>query len=345
MSLRLTRRAVLSALSGAAASFGQKTASPKQFAQVGEFLRFADAVTETPVVRLTNPTSVSLLPARENRAVSVKGKFLVFSSDRVGALSPFRLDLRSGLVTQLLSTSGLNPSSLALDAAGRMLFFLDGHSLKQIALGSKRVQVLAENVSQISAGASGQELLFIRDGKLCGLAGRVWAEDAGWCQVRPVGGGCLFSGSNQEGEVELWFMGREPQKPVLLARGAITEPCWSLDGRSALFLRDQAICEVTLDGKSEQRIGGTSRFATFSANADSSVFVGAVRSKAQPTVNLLLRNPPREFTLCEHKASRPESCATVFSADSHRVYFNSDFQGKPAIYSVNVEALIEETTN
>ncbi len=346
MNVGPTRRAALSLFSAAVAGFGQKKASSSnQLSQVGEFVRYADAITETPVVRLTNLSSASFLPARENRAVSVKGRFLVFSSDRGGMLSPFRLDLRTGQVTQLFSSRSLDPRSLSLDAAFRTLLFLDGGSLKQLPLGNKRVQVLAENVSRFSVGASREELLVVRDGKLCGVDGKVLADGAAWCQMRPSGGSCLFSRRVADAAEELWYLPlRTSGKPVLLAAAPISEPCWAPDGHSALFLRDQSICEVVPEGGSEQRLGGTSHFASFSANADTSVFAGAARSKAQPTINLLLRTPPREFTLCEHKASRPELCEPVFSADSRRVYFNSDFQGKPAIYSVNVEGLIEETS-
>ncbi len=73
------------------------------------------------------------------------------------------------------------------------------------------------------------------------------------------------------------------------------------------------------------------------------MFVGASRSKAQPTVILLLRSPQRELTLCEHRASHPVSVSPAFSPDSRRVYFQSDHQGKSALYSVNVELLVEPT--
>jgi oligogalacturonide lyase len=87
----------------------------------------------------------------------------------------------------------------------------------------------------------------------------------------------------------------------------------------------------------------TSQFAAFAPNANGSVFVGASRSVAQPTVLLLLRTTAREFTLCEHKASNPATVSPVFSPNSQRVYFQSDREGKWALYSVNVEKLIEAT--
>jgi len=47
--------------------------------------------------------------------------------------------------------------------------------------------------------------------------------------------------------------------------------------------------------------------------------------------------------LCEHKASRPEQTCPIFSPDSQRIYFQSDREGKPALYCVHVEKLVEKT--
>jgi oligogalacturonide lyase len=93
----------------------------------------------------------------------------------------------------------------------------------------------------------------------------------------------------------------------------------------------------------EQLVANTSQFASFSPNADGSVFVGASRSKAQPSIVLLLRASRRELTLCEHGSKNAAKVSPVFSPDSRRVYFQSEREGKSAIYSVNVESLIEST--
>jgi len=71
--------------------------------------------------------------------------------------------------------------------------------------------------------------------------------------------------------------------------------------------------------------------------------VGASRNAASPTVLLLLRLTRRELTVCEHKASRPEMVAPRFAPDSQRLYFESDRDGKPAIYCVHVERFVEKT--
>ena len=87
----------------------------------------------------------------------------------------------------------------------------------------------------------------------------------------------------------------------------------------------------------------TSQFSHFGFNHDSSVFVGASRNVGAPYVLLLLRITRREFTICEHKASRPDMAAPIFSPDSQRIYFQSDRHGKPAIYCMHVEKLVEKT--
>jgi oligogalacturonide lyase len=51
----------------------------------------------------------------------------------------------------------------------------------------------------------------------------------------------------------------------------------------------------------------------------------------------------RELTLCEHRASDPQQVTTLFSPNSQRIFFQSDRDGKMAIYSMAVDRLVEET--
>ncbi len=323
---------------------------------VGEFFRFVDPTTDTPVVRLTNPATTSLLPAPTNRFVSVKRRFLIFSSDRKGKLSPFQLDLRTGSLTLLAPTTDVDARSLCMDEHGKLVYLLDGGTLKEITLANKRVRPLAENVSAFSSDTSAG-FVVVREGRLEQLnSGHgILAENVSpWCLVRPGGSGCLFGRDTTPDECEFWYVpltAPAEAKPVLLAKGRITNPFWSQDGRSLLLLRDveagstslSEIHEVFPETGEERRVARTTQFAAFAANPDDSVFIGASRSKAQPTVVLLIRLVQRELTLCEHRASHPAAVRPVFSPDSRRVYFQSDHEGKSALYSVNVELLVEPT--
>src|SRR5436305_1735498 len=95
-----------------------------------EFVRFLDPDTETPITRLTSLTSNSYLPAVTNQFVSAKERFLVFSSDRTGHNAPFRLDLRTGSLTQLANGGDIQPPSLCLDPASHALSLLEGATLQ-----------------------------------------------------------------------------------------------------------------------------------------------------------------------------------------------------------------------
>jgi len=173
---------------------------------------------------------------------------------------------------------------------------------------------------------------------------------SGPCLARPGGGGCLFTRPGSGDEKELWYAPMSnPGKPMLIARGSLSSPQWSANGESVLFLRDvpqasvllSEVFEVKPEEGVEHCVSKTSQFASFAPNGDVSVFVGASRSRAQPNVLLLLRSTHREMTLCEHRASHPQNVRPIFSPDSRRVYFQSDREGKSAIYSVNVEQLVE----
>jgi oligogalacturonide lyase len=71
--------------------------------------------------------------------------------------------------------------------------------------------------------------------------------------------------------------------------------------------------------------------------------VGASGSKASPYMLLLVRSVKRELTLCQHRASDPRQVTAFFSPNSQRVVFQSDRDGKMALYSIAVDRLVEET--
>jgi oligogalacturonide lyase len=150
----------------------------------------------------------------------------------------------------------------------------------------------------------------------------------------------------------LWLANYDGQQnyALRLAEGETGAAAWSPDGRSVLYLNYPAdprrlhnLREFTPDSKDDKPIADTTQFVAFERNADASVFAGASGSKASPHVLLLVRTVKRELTLCEHKASDPKMVSPIFSPNSQHVYFVSDRHGKPAIYTVAVEKLVEET--
>lgn len=279
-------------------------------------------------------------------------KFILFASDRAGSVAPFSMDLRTGMPRQLAETQQLEISSLQLSSNGRQAYFIDGGALTELSVQNRRMQVLEENVGGFCAGSGVTDYAFIREGKLFHAATgkRAWADGVTrvW-QMRPGFPGCLFE--RRGGLLCFTSFQNVSQRSIQLASGRFHDPCWSPDGRSILLLRDvpsKAGNDVEIHEidpaagpPSERMIARTSRYAAFSPNSDATVFVGATASKAQPSVMILVRSVGRELTLCEHRAADPGCVNPSFSHDNRRVYFASDFQGRPAIYAVNVERLVE----
>jgi len=357
----ITRRS-FAAILGGSVVWAQKKPGPP-IARQGEIVRFADPVTETVVARLTNPRTNSRLPAIQNRFVSARNHFLLFSSDRTGRMAPYHLDLRNGILRQLADPEQLDPLSLCMDSRERFVYFLDGQTLHEAALTNLKSRTVAEGVNQFALGASTNEILMLKADRLeLMTAGRTIpvGEDAIGASVRPGRNGCAYWRSDASRGTQFWYAPFPPPeaKPKLLASGPVINPIWAVRGDSLFYLRQITIPpgdpganpvitadihEVVPESGADQRVAATSQYAAFTPNANASVFVGASHSKAQPTILLLLRTTGREFTLCEHKSSNAAAVSPVFSPNSQRVYFQSDREGKWTIYSVNVEKLIEPT--
>jgi oligogalacturonide lyase len=352
----MTRRTVLGFFPGALLAAQKQKAKSRGLPPArGEFIRFVDRLTENLVVRLTTPSHESILPARENRFVSSREAFLVFASDRTGVFSPFRANLKTGAISPLGETEALEPRSLALESRERELWLIDGTDLKIVNLQNLKARTLLTGVTEFSIGGRRTPVVIRRGDRLEQWASggtRVLAEKVSSRGIlNPVGNGCVFSREETPGGREYWFASFSAAKPRLLAKGKVSSAYWRPDGQALLFLRQvehtgytaSQLSEVMLDGSPERAIAETTQFAAFAPNTDGSVFVGASRSKAQPDIVLLLRSTRREMVLCEHRSSTPEAVTPSFSPNSQRVYFQSDHEGKSAIYSVNVERLIEKT--
>jgi oligogalacturonide lyase len=164
--------------------------------------------------------------------------------------------------------------------------------------------------------------------------------------ARPMRAQILY----RQAEDSMWMVNMDgtQNRRLKLAAGGVGTPNWSSDGRTVVYLNfpeDKTqlnnLREFTPDAGTDKLIGKTSQFASFGSNRDGSVFVGASRN-VSPAVLLFVRAAHSERTLCEHK-SRADWVAPVFAPDSQRIYFQSDRHGKPAIYCMHVEKLVEKT--
>jgi oligogalacturonide lyase len=357
-----TRRSVLCGLAGMALpAAGQNRASLPS-----ESVRYTDPATESTVVRLTSPDYSSLLPPYSSDAAGRSGASLIYSSDRTGSWQVYRMDLKTGQSLPVTEAAALDASSVCQLFDERSICFFDGPSLQQTILSTLRTR----EVYRVPEGWSrGRGLCISGDGVSAAFVEtreRVWRlrivalakgdaataaeapEIIGAPLPRPRRAGILY----RRGQDALWLFnydGRDNRR-LKIAEGGLGPADWSPDGRSVLYLRFpreaeklNEIREHVPDSNSDQLIAATSQFVSFSHNSDASVFAGASSSKAAPYILILLRVTHRELALCEHRSSDPATVAPLFSADSQRVYFQSDRHGKPAIYTIRVDRLVEKT--
>ena len=362
MRQRWTRRSVLCGIAG----MTLPAATQNRASLPSESVRYTDPATEFSVVRLTNPDYSSALPPYSSDAAGRSGASLIYSSDRTGAWQVYRMDLKTGQSQQLTEAAALDTSSVCQLFDERSICYFDGPSLRQTNLATLR----AREVYRVPEGWSrGRGLCFSGDGinavfveaqervwrlRILGLAKGDAATAAEAPEPianpipRPRRAGILY----RRGEDALWLVnydGRDNRRLKTTA-GGLGQSDWSPDGRSVLYLRFpleadklNEIREHVPDSNSDQLISTTSQFVSFCHNSDASVFAGASSSKAAPYILILLRMTHRELALCEHRSSDPASVAPMFSADSQRVHFQSDRHGKPAIYAIRVDRLVEKT--
>ncbi len=291
---------------------------------------------------------------------------MLYASDRGGTVQAYRMDLKPGQSRGLTDAKNLEPWSLTMTPDERNFCYLDGQSLLMGSLGGGRVR-------EVYKAAGGQEFgrgfSLSEDGLYAALVERktgnsklrLIAMRNGSAQTlaesselisdplpRPRRAGMLY----RRGDDELWlvnFDGAQNRK-LHIAAGSLGNAVWSPDGRTVLYLNFPAdkkqlnnVRECTPDTNEDKLVSKTSQFVSFSRNSDASVLVGASGSKASPFVLLLVRAVKRELTLCEHRATDPRTVTPVFSPNSQRIFFQSDRDGKSAIYSMVVDKLVEET--
>jgi oligogalacturonide lyase len=359
--LTLTRRLFAASLAGAGACL----AADERQSFPSEAKRYADEATENAVVRLTDPSHQSWLPACYCRPISRKSDFLLFSSDRSGAVLAYRLDLKNGQSRVVAETPALVTGSLSLAPDDREFAYLAGSSLYMARLNGGRPREvyrleegfkfgngfslsddgLISAVVEEKAGMSRLRLITMRTGAAATLVES--ADAISDPQPRPKRAGLLY----RRGDA-LWVVNYDAaqNRKLQIAPGGLGTALWSADGRTVDYLNIPAdrkqlnnLREFTPDTNEDQFVSATSQFAVFNRNSDTSVFVGASSSKASPYLLLLVRSVKRELPLCGHRASDPRQVTTFFSPNSQRVVFQSDRDGKMALYSIVVDRLVEAT--
>jgi len=328
--------------------------------------RYPDPATELDVYRLTKPDYSSTMTAYYNRGIARNSGWMLFCCDRSGTPQGFHLDLKTGDTKQLTETDGLDGASLTLLPDNRSFCYFAGRSLYMANVSSLRERELYqiadgwERCPGMSVGPDGTHATFAeRRGDTSRLRMVSLAQGAARTVIdaplamsdpipRPMRAQILY----RQADEALWMVNSDGTQnhKLKLAPGRVGPANWAPDGKTVLYLNFpedakqlNTIRESTPDTNTEKLVGKTSQFVHFGFNRDTSVFVGASRNGGSPTVLLFLRVTRREFTICEHKASAPETVAPVFSPDSQRVYFQSDRHGKPAIYCMHVEKLVEKT--
>jgi oligogalacturonide lyase len=355
-----SRRIFLAAVPSicAAATIGKGSLFPSAV------FRYADPTTEFPVFRLTDPEHRSFLPPHYARAVSRKGNFLVYASDASGSMQAYRLDLKTGQARQLTEVQNFDPACFTLLGDERSFCYMDSGRLYSSGLTSLRprqvyqapegYQVTALSIAEdglfaavVEKKAAHYRLQSIRmmDGSAATLAEA--DEEISDPVARPRRASVLY---RRAGGLWLANLDGKQNYRFRLADGQAAGAAWSPEGRTVLYLNlpDDAhklhnIREFIPDTNEDKAVSDTTQYACFERNADASVFVGASGSKASPHVLLLVRAVRREFTLCEHRASDPASVSPIFSPNSQSVFFSSDQHGKPAIYRIAVDKLVEQT--
>jgi oligogalacturonide lyase len=290
---------------------------------------------------------------------------LIFCCDRAGSPQGFRMDLKSGDTQQLTDRPQVDGASLTLLPDSRSFCYFAERTLYLATISSLRERAVYtipndwELCPGLNAGADGAHVLFgerrgdsarLRSVTLLQGAARTIVETPfplSEPMERPLRAQILYR-QNGKG---LWLVNGDGKqnRELKLAAGGTGAAHWAADGKTLLYLNFpedptqlNAIREYTPDQDTDKLVAKTSQYAHFNCNRDTSVFVGASRNVASPTILLMLRLTRREFTLCEHRSHHPETVAPLFAPDAQRVYYQSDLHGKPALYSFHVERLVEK---
>jgi oligogalacturonide lyase len=291
---------------------------------------------------------------------------LLYASDRSGTWQIYRMDVRTGQSRQIGEAAKLDRRSLCLLPDERGACFLDGRSLCRVLFSSPGQTELYRarddwpQSSGLTVSGDGLNAILVESNrdlwrlKLVGLVRHSSAtvaeapEPISAVMPRPGRAVVLY----RRGIDSLWlagYDGRENRR-LCTADGEIGTAVWSSDGRTVLYLLFPPgragvteIREHVPELNTDRMIVAAGKLASFSPNADATVFAAAGASVLSPFVTILLRATGRELVLCEHRSSDPALVAPQFSGDSQRLFFQSDRHGKLAIYTMRVDRLVEKT--
>jgi oligogalacturonide lyase len=360
----LTRRALI--LLSPAALAAQSTPARPGESLGADWRKFPDEATEFEVLNLTHPTYDSRLPAYPARALDRRGGSILVASNRTGSMQALRLDLRSGRSRVLTAAADLDPGSLTFASGDRAALYFDGPRLVSLSLRTLLETDLYRIAGTITRGSvlapseDGLAVFFVEKASGAWLlrllhmpraaAATVAESPSEILEPAPNPRRATVAWRNAAGEMWAAAFDGTLKRRLHTPPGRVQQILWNPDGRTVLYLLEPdaanalpEIREQEIDAGADRLVARTSRFARFARNSNASVFAGASRSKASPYVLLLLRLTRRELTLCEHRAADAGQSAVCFSPDSQRVFFQGDRDGRPAVYSIDVERLVEKT--
>lgn len=326
---------------------------------------FVDPATEYQVTRWTEDSANAHLPTDPNRALAANDSQLLYASNRSGSWQPYLLDLKQGTSLQTAVAKDLQPHSLAMLRDGKDIVYLDGDALVRNEIRRGRTRELYRSADGWTCTG---KLVLAHDDRTAavlerkGDVTRIVFIDPGSGKSRPVlqatTGDLIPLGFHQRFGLLLLDSQHKPSlvggasTPAIpeFPKGEVLQARWDRTGRVMMYLLHTTgtperyqLMEYDLDAGQHRLIANTTKFATFSANPDGSVFVGASSSVAQPLLLLLLRVTRREFSLMEHHSTVPAAVNPFFSNDSQTLYFESDRLGKSCVFSLSVKGLVEKT--
>jgi oligogalacturonide lyase len=271
--------------------------------------------------------------------------------------------MRTGISRQLTAGEAVAPGIAALARDERTFCWVEGDSARQSTVSGARDREICRlradsqtlslavgndaRVAIVECGGGKWRLSTATPGggRITIMEAEAAITDVAWA---PTAGRALLYRTSGAMYVTDGAGGNHRRAPT--PPGEVIAALWAPSGASLLYLHRGTgpavrveLREHTLAGAKDEVVAPTSQFGSFAPNGDASVFIGSSDSKAQPHVLILVRKPKREFTLCEHRSSQPESVRPQFTPGSQRILFQSDRHGKPAIYTMAVERLVEET--